>query len=529
MASVLGTAGATLRRMEQDYSVIMFVCDVIGRAKREDTERLCILGSRKGRRAAQLEFMSNVEDNAPDFFLGPLRESGETFMQPSDRYGDWGTSTCELTDDDIRFLIGAGGRTSKALCTASDCIIQIIGTYVFVSGTREQRLRAEDYMGIVLCKINPKDFVAHAVALFDEDRPDRSLMYIPDQDIAYITGKGRETLAEMEDKFGVIMVFAQSINLTCNMPNADRLAIFGPLRGRTCAEIEVLSCVEKNNPGTSTPGLGDTTIADDVFAVDCLVIEDKQNVAYITGQNSTTRSRLSRASGAHLQFVGNILHIAGSLEERTRAKDYVKFHLQLEKRSEQRHIDVSGRSDVTVLETDGRYFNATELFKIEGETNAFCLNAPPLAEGEVRRFLIFGSEGDPDLGGRAKAKKMALAMLKEKGGTTSQKGREARSRTPRQEPSQTWHATGWHHSGQAKDWHSRHSGGDSTEWEHSGKAKDWDWRHSGGDSTGWHYSGQAKDWDWRRSGGDSTGWEHSGKAKDWDWSHSQGDWGRQNW
>lgn len=180
-----------------------------------------------------------------------------------------------------------------------------VGNVVFVAGSRKQRSRAEDYIAMVLSKLEIAELILHATALFSDDRDDRTLLDVQLHDVAYITGKGRETLAEMEDKFGVLMVFMQSVNIQSDDTDSDRLAIFVPLRGRTCAEIDIMSCVEKNNPGTFTTGLHDQTVTDDCFSTDRIAIDDKQTVGYIVGQNSASRIRLSRASGAHMQFVGH--------------------------------------------------------------------------------------------------------------------------------------------------------------------------------------------------------------------------------
>merc|ERR1712232_1229507 len=121
-----------------------------------------------------------------------------------------------------------------------------------------------------------------------------------------------------EDEFGVVMAFQQ------DEPDPRMLAIFGSLRGRTCAKVEIMSSVENNDPGTFTTGCAAARSSAKDIAVDRIPFEDKRDVGCIIGKDGANLTRLSRASGAFVQFVGHILHVTGTFDERALARDYVE-------------------------------------------------------------------------------------------------------------------------------------------------------------------------------------------------------------
>merc|ERR1719393_719471 len=64
---VTGRAGNFLRSIEEEWTVIMFFCEVDGR-RSKDRERLAIFGQIRGRRGAELKVLSAVDTKVPDYF-----------------------------------------------------------------------------------------------------------------------------------------------------------------------------------------------------------------------------------------------------------------------------------------------------------------------------------------------------------------------------------------------------------------------------------------------------------------------------
>eukprot|EP00966_Prymnesium_polylepis_P033688 782911-Prymnesium_polylepis.1 len=65
-------------------------------------------------------------------------------------------------------------------------------------------------------------------------------------------------------------------------------------------------------------------------------------------QDGTTRRKLARASGAIMEYVGQIAFICGSFEERTRARTYLKWLLK-QRNGSVFVEDLRERTDVTIV------------------------------------------------------------------------------------------------------------------------------------------------------------------------------------
>jgi len=341
----------------------------------------------------------------------------------------------------------------KALSKASGCVIGSVGEIVFLTGSKEQRDRAEDYIRLTMSMIR-SDLRDHVDDMFVKRRDDRTILEIPARDVAYILGKSRETMNFLEDEFNIVLAFHQDDHDLMTEPH--RLAIFGSPRGRLCAQVEIMSSVENNDPGTFTTNC--TALRSPLLdvAIDRIPYTDTRDVGCIIGKDGCNLTRLSRASGAFVQFVGHILHITGTQEERTRARDYIGFHLEGHGRLHQLRFNASGRGDVMTVKIDGSYLEGPEVWKIENESGTFCFQA--LDDKGTKQFFIFGGqEGERDSAGggsgRAKAAKMVKHCLRDRHKAQWSGARNsARSRSPRANghgkdsngQSAQWRRRDWH-------------------------------------------------------------------------------------
>ena len=71
---------------------------------------------------------------------------------------------------------------------------------------------------------------------------------------------------------------------------------------------------------------------------------EESELSYALGKDGTTRRKLARASGCIMEYVGQLAFLCGTLDERQRARTYLKWLLK------QRHgpvtVDYEERDDV---------------------------------------------------------------------------------------------------------------------------------------------------------------------------------------
>ena len=169
----------------------------------EVIERLCIFGSRRARRGAELKVMSAIEYKMNGHFLSkdpvalkaPLNQAGD-----GDQDGeDWGYATRVLADDELSYALGARGSTRKKLAEASGCIVEYLQSLVVFAGDKGQRQRAQDYMNWLLeQKTGP-------VTVNIEGRDDVDVVKVPSKSMGYVTGGRGANLREMERRSGTFM------------------------------------------------------------------------------------------------------------------------------------------------------------------------------------------------------------------------------------------------------------------------------------------------------------------------------------
>ena len=107
---------------------------------------------------------------------------------------------------------------------------------------------------------------------------------------------------------------------------AELLVIFGPSRGRIGSKLKILSAIEAKLPGFCTKSIENSKSNDDE-GVDAIKVTDDE-LSFAVGSGGSTRRKLAAASGAMLEFVGNMAMIAGMALERARCTEYLRWLLQ---------------------------------------------------------------------------------------------------------------------------------------------------------------------------------------------------------
>ena len=239
--------------------------------------------------------------------------------------------------------------TRKKLARSSGCIVEYVGYTVFMSGSKAERDRAQEYLGWLFEQLKGPVYVDGW-----EERDDVTMVDVPRDCVGYVTGARRATLGKIEEEWGTLMFF-----MSTNMRAADRmdeggrrefdgsekLAIFGSRRGRRGAELKCMSAVETKRPGYFTRDVNKHTSESEGFASDTYPM-DESELSYALGKDGTTRRKLARASGCIMEYVGQVAFICGTIEERTRARTYLKWLLK--QRNGSVYVDdLTDRDDVT--------------------------------------------------------------------------------------------------------------------------------------------------------------------------------------
>jgi hypothetical protein len=380
---VTGAQGNFLRVIEEEWGTLMFFAEYRGRrgpSSSADTEKLAIFGPRRARRGAHLKVLSAVEAKVRGFASAA---GGGQIVAFADDDVDFGTETRELLETELSYALGKKGGTRKKLAASSECIVEYVGHTVYMCGSAQQRGRARQYLDWLFAQLRGPVTVDYA------ERDDCTVVEVPRDTVGYVTGAKRATLGRIEEEWGarsgervrcavcavscararvrdlcvslsralassssfesIVHQAAPSPRLClCACPGVlmffmetrmqrdgreareaggtEKLAIFGPQRGRRGAELKVLSAVETKNPGHSTTGHG-RSVTEAAWGTDVYPLTEAE-LSYALGKDGVTRRKLATASGAIVEYIGYLAHLAGTTEERHRARDYLKWLLK---------------------------------------------------------------------------------------------------------------------------------------------------------------------------------------------------------
>jgi len=355
-----------------------------------EVEKLAIFGDRRGRRGAELKVKAAVETKVPGYFTDKVEEGEE-----GDE--DWGTKTLILKPDELSYALGKKGMTRKKLAKSSGCIVEYVGYTVYMSGSQAERSRAKEYLDWLFQQLRGPVYVEGW-----EERDDCTVIDVPRDCVGYVTGARRATLGKIEEEWGTLMFF-MSTNMRArdrgdssrNDPDSsEKLAIFGDRRGRRGAELKCMSAVETKRPGYFTRDIRKSVSDHEGFASDTYPM-DESELSYALGKDGTTRRKLARASGAIMEYVGQIAFICGNIDERTRARTYLKWLLK-QRNGSVFVEDVRDRDDVTIVPVPSAAIGyvtgnrGSSLRQVEEESGTFCFVEG--GRGESEQLLIFGHD-----------------------------------------------------------------------------------------------------------------------------------------
>eukprot|EP01007_Sphenomonas_quadrangularis_P003732 NODE_79_length_2233_cov_113.865385_g58_i0.p2 GENE.NODE_79_length_2233_cov_113.865385_g58_i0~~NODE_79_length_2233_cov_113.865385_g58_i0.p2 ORF type:complete len:357 (+),score=74.73 NODE_79_length_2233_cov_113.865385_g58_i0:864-1934(+) len=218
----------------------------------------------------------------------------------------------------------------------------------------------------------------------------------------------RATLCQIEDEWGVLMMFLDSRRTDRRRTGTkERLAIFGSLRPRRGAELKIMSAVEQKCPGFFTKGVHEHQSSKD-WGTDTYPL-DGTELSYALGAKGSTRRKLALASACIIEYVGQVAFMSGTKKERRRAWDYLRWLLK--QRTGQIQITDDTREDMNVIDIPPNCAGylvgnrGTVLRPIEEETASYLFLAKN-RRGEEKLY-VFGATKE----GRNRAEAMVNHMI----------------------------------------------------------------------------------------------------------------------
>lgn len=265
--------------------------------------------------------------------------------------------TLKLENDDIAFVLGKQGVTKQKLAKVSDVRLDIdekAYTLTITSPSLDKRRKAHEYIDMVLAQRR-----GGAVQVdLTQPRDDLTVLQVPAECVGYVTGAGGNVLRGLEKEWSTLMFFLNP-SRDASGNQTETLVIFGRVRGRLGAALKVMSAVEHKLKGYYVKdGRFEYDFSSDLdadprgFFMEQELLQEA-DFSYALGREGKTRKKLAKASGCILEYVGLVAVMIGTLEERTRVKDYLRWLLL--QRTGQCDVDLTGRTDVTTMSVEAKY------------------------------------------------------------------------------------------------------------------------------------------------------------------------------
>jgi hypothetical protein len=219
----------------------------------------------------------------------------------------------------------------------------------------------------------------------------------------FFTNTTQSLLKQIEDEYNVLSGYVQYGSDTDN----SFIVIIGPLRPRRAAELKLMATIEQKFKGFYSYGQvrdGQRVmdrpwfVSNPDFDTDTYPISE-ENLSFALGNKGSIRKKLAVASGCTIEYVGETAYLSGTIEERTRGRDYLRWVLQ-QLDGEVSVGDFSKRSDISSIQLTKRaagFVNGNKgrvLRTVEELTGTFCFIGR--AHGDARPLLVCGQDANRD-------------------------------------------------------------------------------------------------------------------------------------
>jgi len=224
----------------------------------------------------------------------------------------------KITNEDAAFILGKGGRTKEKIARVSGADLDLFehSLTLEIRGSEAERGRAKKYVECVMAqRVGP-------VHIEDDDGEDLTTIMVPSEAVGFVTGSQGNFLRQVEEEWGTLMFFADFRSKDRGAQGqTEKLAIFGPRRGRRGAELKVMAAVETKSPGYFNERLRDDD-GDEEWGTKTITLKPDE-LSYALGKKGMTRKKLAKSSGCIVEYVGYTVVMSGSRDEQTRANEYL--------------------------------------------------------------------------------------------------------------------------------------------------------------------------------------------------------------
>mmetsp|Transcript_133432 Transcript_133432/g.285328 ORF Transcript_133432/g.285328 Transcript_133432/m.285328 type:complete len:938 (-) Transcript_133432:57-2870(-) len=427
---ITGRQGSFLRLIEEEWGALLFFLEVNPKnpptyVDPTKTERLAIFGPFRRRRGAQVKVMAAIEMKVPGYF-----SNGVTVSESSEE--GFATDTMVIKEEDYSYALGRSGATRKKLSRASNCIVEYVGRVAYFCGNKKERARAKEYLTWLL-----QQRVGEQVNVLHKGRDDATMVLVPNQCMAFVTGYKGQALRSIEEETSTFCFVDQG-----SVDAADfqvPLSIFGRDDDRRSAEGLIWERIAQkiDDPvtessyghgggkrgGKSKGGKGEgkgkgkgkgkerdtenwqstREEGPEVRPVrkegdnDFMTITT-EDVSFLTGASRKMLKKIAAASGTFLEMQHQKLEIVGAKDDREKAKKYVQLVLAQRVRAVTME-DVAGHEDLTIIEVPavavsfvtGRQGSFLRLVEEEFGTMLFFFDYNKANQrDQVEKLAIFG-------------------------------------------------------------------------------------------------------------------------------------------
>ena len=225
--------------------------------------------------------------------------------------------------------------------------------------------------------------------------PNFSVVEIPS---SFATASGNNIVSlmkQLDEDYGVMSGYVQ------HPGDSSFVVMYGALRRRRAAELKLMATIETKHKGFYSHRVvrDDLRVCDQAwfvqtvdFDTDSYPIPEKE-LSFALGHKGAMRKKLATASGCIIEYVGEVAYLSGTLEERTRGRDYLGWILQqlegevlvpeYQRRLDLSFIPLRNRQAGYVNGNKGRLLRAAEEL-----TGCFCFVGKALHSSDSTKPLI---------------------------------------------------------------------------------------------------------------------------------------------
>lgn len=270
-------------------------------------------------------------------------------------------------------------------------------------GNKLQTAIWDGMMAIMNCRKN-RDF--KPVYSFPSPLPNLTVMEIPSSFSTSSASNLINLMQQVDEEYGIMSGYVQ------HPSESSFVIMLGALRRRRAAELKLMATIETKLKGFYSHRIvrDGLRVCDQPWYVSTVDFDTDSypippnELSFALGHKGAIRKKLAMASGCIIEYVGEVAYFSGTLVERTRGRDYLRWVLQqlqgevlvaeYQRRIDIAYVPLRTRQGGYVNGNKGRLLRATEEL-----TGCFCFVAKTVQPTDTTKPLIIcGVDSAKDAG-----------------------------------------------------------------------------------------------------------------------------------